>query len=205
MPSLASDGHHVEHLADHFRVQRAGRLVEEHRLGLHRQGAGDRRPLLLAAGELGRKLVRLVGDADPVEQRHGPLAARPAGLAADLDRAERDVVEHGLVREQVERLEHHADLAAQPGQRPALGGQRLAVEEDRAGIDRLQPVDRPAQRGLARTGRADDDHDLTAGDRRFTSRSTCSGPKNLLTDVQHDERLSPDAVTGGPPSAFRLY
>ena len=52
-------------------------------------------------------------------------------LLAHLDRAEHDVLEDGLVREEVERLEHHADLAAQPGQRLALGGQRLAVEDDR--------------------------------------------------------------------------
>src|SRR6266536_4246065 len=47
-------GHHVEHLADHLRVERAGRLVEQHRLGLHGQRPGDRGTLLLAAGQLGR-------------------------------------------------------------------------------------------------------------------------------------------------------
>ena len=41
--------------------------------GLHGQRAGDGDPLLLAAGELRRVLVGLVGDADPLEQLPGPL------------------------------------------------------------------------------------------------------------------------------------
>src|SRR5699024_12099682 len=48
-------------LADEFGVERAGRFVEEHHLRLHRQGARDRHPLLLTAGELigvGAGLVR---------------------------------------------------------------------------------------------------------------------------------------------------
>ena len=60
--------HDVQHLADQLRVERRGRLVEEHQLGLHGQRAGDRDPLLLAAGELRRVGVELVVEADPVEQ-----------------------------------------------------------------------------------------------------------------------------------------
>ena len=48
---LAHDG---EHLADHFRVERGGRFVEQHELRMHGQRAGDRHPLLLAAGQLRR-------------------------------------------------------------------------------------------------------------------------------------------------------
>ena len=51
-PSRGQVGHDGEHLGGHPRVERAGRLVEEDRLRLHRQGPGDRDPLLLAAGEL---------------------------------------------------------------------------------------------------------------------------------------------------------
>ena len=70
--------------------------------------------------------------------------------AADLDRAEGDVLEDRLVGEEVEALEDHADLGPQVGQLLALLGQRLAVEGDRALVDGLEPVDRPAQRRLAR-------------------------------------------------------
>ncbi len=46
-------------------------------LGLHRQRAGDGDALLLAAGELARVGVGLVGEADPVEQ----LLARSIAIA----------------------------------------------------------------------------------------------------------------------------
>ncbi len=60
MPRFGEVDHHVEDLLDHLRVQRRGRLVEEHHLGLHREGAGDGDALLLAAGELGGVLVGLL-------------------------------------------------------------------------------------------------------------------------------------------------
>ena len=46
--------HGVEHLLDHLRIERRGRLVEQHDLGLHAQRPGDRHALLLAARELRR-------------------------------------------------------------------------------------------------------------------------------------------------------
>src|SRR6266545_5794503 len=62
-PHLVGDHHHghalagealhdAQHLPDQLRVEGGGRLVEEHELGVHGQGAGDRHPLLLAAREL---------------------------------------------------------------------------------------------------------------------------------------------------------
>ena len=62
--------HHIQHLFDHLRVERGGRLVKEHDLGLHRQGAGDRHTLLLPAGKLAGELLRLLGDAHPLQQLH---------------------------------------------------------------------------------------------------------------------------------------
>src|SRR5690554_4622498 len=38
---LCERKHHVKHLADHLRVERAGRLIEEHDLGVHGQGASN--------------------------------------------------------------------------------------------------------------------------------------------------------------------
>ena len=142
--------HHVEHLVDHLGVERAGRLVEEHQLRLHRERPGDRDALLLAAGELRRHLRRLVGDADAVEQLHRRASRRPCVTAAHLDRPEGDVLEDRLVREEVERLEDHADVGTQLRERRALFGQRLAVDRDRAGVDGLEAVDRAAERRLAR-------------------------------------------------------
>ena len=65
---LGEVAHHVEHLADELRVERRGRLVEQHQLRVHRQRARDRDALLLAAGERHRVGVVLVREADAVEQ-----------------------------------------------------------------------------------------------------------------------------------------
>ncbi len=67
-PDLGEVAHHVEHLADELRVERRGRLVEQHQLRVHRQRARDRDALLLAAGERHRVGVALVAEADAVEQ-----------------------------------------------------------------------------------------------------------------------------------------
>ena len=64
--------HHLEHLADQLRVERGGRLVEQHELRLHGQRPGDGDALLLAA----RQLVRV-----------GALPCRPARPARAARRA----------------------------------------------------------------------------------------------------------------------
>src|SRR5690349_13448328 len=81
-------GHHIEHLVDHLRVERAGRLVEQHDLRPHRQRPGDRYPLLLAAGQLGGQLVLLFGDAHPFEQRDGQFLGLVALQLPDFGRPE---------------------------------------------------------------------------------------------------------------------
>ena len=58
--------HGVEHLLDHLGVERRGRLVEQHDLRVHAERARDRDALLLAAGELARIFVRLLGDLHAV-------------------------------------------------------------------------------------------------------------------------------------------
>src|SRR5919112_4938219 len=181
--------HDVENLADHFGVESTGGLVEEQRLGLHGQRPGDRHALLLTAGELRRVLVRLAGDPDALEQAHGALANHLGLLLAHLGRAEHDVLQDGLVREEVERLEHHADLAAQPRQGLALGRQLAAVEGDGAGADRLQPVDRAAQRRLPGTRRSDHHDDLAAAHRKVDVPQNVQGAEPLVDVVQDDESL----------------
>jgi hypothetical protein len=58
-------------------------------------------------------------------------------------------------------------------------GSGSPVDGDRAGVDGLEPVDRPAQRALAGAGRPDDHDDLAAVDRQV----------DLLEDVQRAEVL----------------
>ena len=71
----------LDHFGGHARVERAGGLVEQDRLGVHGEGAGDGDALLLAAGELVGAGGEFFGEADAVEQLAGfgfALVARAA-------------------------------------------------------------------------------------------------------------------------------
>ena len=89
MPSRGELAHHLQHLADQLGIERGGRLVEQHQRGLHRQRAGDRDALLLAARQHLRVDVALVRQPDLVEQRQCVSGARlGARLSQHLDRAD---------------------------------------------------------------------------------------------------------------------
>ena len=69
-----------EHLAGGAGVERAGRLVGEDDGRVGDQRAGDRDPLLLAAGQRAGQVPAAVAEADPLEQgadpRRGPAGGR---------------------------------------------------------------------------------------------------------------------------------
>src|SRR5215831_1532180 len=67
---FAQGPHDLQHRAHELGIERAGRLVEQHDARLERDGAGDGDALLLAAGELARRVAGAVGEPDPVERRH---------------------------------------------------------------------------------------------------------------------------------------
>ncbi|CAD5377913.1 hypothetical protein OF001_U250010 [Pseudomonas sp. OF001] len=169
---------HVEHFLDHLRIERRGRLVEQDHLGLHAQGAGDGRALLLAAGQLGRVAVALGGDADLGQQRLGALGGLGPGQAEHAARRLDHVVEDGHVRPQVEVLEHETQLAAQAVDLPGVGGdqvafagglqpQLLAGDVDLALAGVFQQVDAAQEGRLAGAGGAEDgDHVAVAGGQR---------------------------------------
>ena len=75
------------------------------------------------------------------------------------------VLEHREVREQVELLEHHADVAAHRVDRLHVVGELDAVDDEVARLMLLEPVDAADQRGLARARRAADDDALALGAR----------------------------------------
>ncbi|MNR40456.1 hypothetical protein D3C85_1587460 [compost metagenome] len=64
--------------------------------------------------------------------------------------------------EQVEVLEHHADLGAPVVDVGGRIRERHAAHADRAAVDALQAVQRAQQGALARAGRPDHDHDFAA-------------------------------------------
>ena len=72
-PSGRELADHVQHLGDELRVERARDLVEQHDVRLHRERPHDRHPLLLPAREPVRVFVRLVREAEPLEQLRAAL------------------------------------------------------------------------------------------------------------------------------------
>ena len=127
--------------------------------------AGDRDPLLLAAGEL----VRVRGRPGPAARpgRASPAPApRPARGAAPctLRGARVTLSSTRQVREEVERLEDDAHPRADGvGVDPGVGDV-AALELDHPVVDRLQQVDAAQQGRLARAGGADQHDDLVRRD-----------------------------------------
>ena len=156
--------HDVEHFLDHLRIERGGRLVEQHGDRIHGERAGDRDALLLAAGQLAGKFLRLVAQADAVEQAHAFLLRFLRAATEHLDLRQHEIAHHRQMREQLEMLEHHADARAQLRQVGLGIADRDAVDRDRALLKRLEPVDAFDQRRFARARRAAHHDDLALGD-----------------------------------------
>ena len=143
--------HHQVDLFDKFGVQRRGRLVEQHHLGLHRQRPRDGDALLLSARQARRVLVDLFGKSDLGQLFLGQFVGLFLGQVFEHARRQRDVAAHGQMREQVEMLEHHADVLAHLiDMGLVLAKGQLAVDLDILQPDlsrgqRVQLVDRTQQ------------------------------------------------------------
>src|SRR3954454_17373790 len=170
------------------RVEVAGRLVCQQDRRPVDEGPGDGDPLLLAAGELVREAALLAREADEVEHlRHG-VRDRVPGLADDLQ-GERDVLEHGLVRQQPEVLEDDADLAAQLRDLPVRQPPDvLAGPVDNAPRRPLLAQDQPQERRLARPGRTDEEDELALDD--LEAHVVDGGPRGPGVDL--GDVLEPD-------------
>ncbi len=142
--------HHLQHLAHHLGIERAGGLVEQHDRRPHGQRAGNRHALLLAARQRVRIGVGLVGQAHLVEQRHRLFPGFGLAGALELHRRQHAVLERRQVREQVELLEHEADAGTQRVHVKAFGVDVTPVDGDVATVDVFEPVERADQRRLAR-------------------------------------------------------
>ena len=136
-------------------VERARRLVAEDDLRVVGKHARNCHALLLTARELRGIGVRLVGNADELQNLHRALLCVLAAHADNLQR-EADVSEDRALHEKVEVLEDHADLL------PAAADFRLAerhhvlvVDVDLAGGRAFEQIQAPYQRALARPGEAD--------------------------------------------------
>ncbi len=98
------------HLLAQLFVQRAQRLVHEHKRGLEHERPGERHPLLLTAGQLVGPAPAKPAQLDDIQNaRH----LRPDLLFRDAPHFQRkcQVLFHGHVGEQGIALKHHADVA----------------------------------------------------------------------------------------------
>lgn len=183
---------------DQFRVQGRRDLVEEHHLGLHCQGAGDRRALLLAAGKVRGIGTHFVRESDVLQQFDRPFVGDGSVDTKDLARGEGDVVENGQLREQSEMLEHHPQ--AQP-QRPEIrtyldlaaaigtGEEPFSAHQQFTLIRALEPDQEPAQRALSRAARSDDRHTSTSGNDKVDASNHLVGTKELPNSASFDSHV----------------
>ena len=131
-------------------VERRQRLVEQEQFWRERQRPGDRDALPLPARKLGDRAVGKARQVHHLQQFVDALGLLFARRAADAQRVG-DVVADRQMREQRQRLEHHAEIALVRRHRRDV----LAVEHDRAAGRLFEAGDHAQQRGLAAAGRAE--------------------------------------------------
>src|SRR4051812_13023541 len=99
-------------VGDAHRVEPRVRLVEEHDLGVHDEGAGQAGALAHPARHLARELLEVVEHPHHLQLREGDLADLLLGLVRVLAQREGRVVVHVHRPEQCAVLEEDAELAA---------------------------------------------------------------------------------------------
>ena len=146
-------------------IQITGRLIREDQLRAGHHGTGDGHALLLTAGKLLREVIGTMADGHTLHN------LRDLGLAlagADIQIAQRqlNVLIHIEFVDQVEALEHKADVAlAELGALLLLQAADFGAEEfigTAGGI--VQQAEDVQQRGLAAAGRAHDGDELAVLD-----------------------------------------
>ena len=128
----------VQNFFDHFRIQRRGRLVEQHHVGLHGQAAGYRNPLLLAAGKLGWIGIPLIRQAHAPEQPDCRFFGLLAALSQHLSRGNGDVIHHRQMGKKIKVLEYHPHPLPHAENIDGRVVDLLAVDDDIAASGRLQ-------------------------------------------------------------------
>ena len=164
VPLPAHPEHQVLQVLPGLRVHRAERLVHQEQHGIGGKRAGDRDPLLHAAGQLARVLVAepphpaRPDKPDRGERGVGRLPPRRAGPRRAAQR-QCHVVPHGQPR-----VQRPAVVLEDHGQPlwDLLHG--LAAQHDPPGGRPDQPADAAQQGRLAAAGRADDGDEFPPGD-----------------------------------------
>ena len=167
-PLVGEQPDDVQDLPNAFRVQRRGRLVEEHDGGVDRQGASYPDPLGLPAAQLDGVGVGLVLHPHEHEDPRGLLPGIPAGHTLHRDHRLQDVLQGGLVDEKVVVLKDHREGSPQavqgpPSQTPEVEGGSL-VDAERPLVGPLQPDEAAQQGRLPRPARPQEGEHLPVPD-----------------------------------------
>jgi hypothetical protein len=130
-------------------IEGAKRLVHEQQAGLEYQGARERHPLLLAAGQLRRQTPAEAYQADAFERGFGPPPCFRLRHAPHAQR-KRDVAQRRHMGKQRVVLEHDADATLFRWK----VHHAAAVQHDVALVGGDESRDHHQRRGLAGAGRA---------------------------------------------------
>ena len=134
------------HRLAQLRVERGKRLVEQEKPRRARKRAGNRHPLPLPAGQSRHRPIRQTRQAHQLEQLVDTRSLLALRYAADAQRIG-DVLADRQMREESERLEHHAEVAPMHVEPADVG----AVDQDASLRRLLQSGDHPKKRGLPAT------------------------------------------------------
>src|SRR5262245_8717999 len=146
------------HQRSELGIERSERLVHEKGLGAADDGAPERHPLAVAAGESRHGAVEQVIDPEqPRRFLHALARLLPAYPLAAQGKA--DVLPHIHMRIERKQLEHESDVAL----RGTPKGHVLAIEEDLAGSRQLESGDHPERRRLAAAGWAEKAEERAVG------------------------------------------
>jgi hypothetical protein len=184
---------HVEHLAHPLRIERAGGLVQQQDLRVHRKGPGDGDALLLAARHLVGIGALAVGEAHPSEEFTAALGCLREGQLLHVHRRLDDVAEGGAVGEEVPLLEDHPDALAHPVERRAVDpraarDEHVPADGDAPAVEGLQPVEAAQEGALAAArGAHQGDHlALLEGRRDAPEDGPLSVDLAQLVDLDHE-------------------
>ena len=154
----------AEHFAHHCGVEGRRGFVEEDDLGLHGQSAGDGHTLFLTARETRWIDIGFLCQSYFTKERQTFLTCLLRIFMEQLARGQHHIFEHGLVREEVERLEHHTHLLAHQMDGITFSEDILSIDDDTASGGLFQQIQAAEQSALACTRGTDDGDDLAAMD-----------------------------------------
>src|SRR5258705_2858394 len=157
------DAHHLD---ARLRVEIAGRLVGEQQRRVVHQRPRDGDRLWLAAGELIRMVAKPVAEAYGLQRVGRALPPLRSGHLARVEQRELDVLDRGRAREQVEPLEHEADLRVAHVREVARRERRhvVPVQEVASGGRPIEAAEQVHERRLAGARRAGERDELARRD-----------------------------------------